>query len=367
MRISNKNISAGTLSDTASVVRKFFDTLLSSIDKLLDVKGLKSIEYEEVEEEIDGQTWSGIRKIYKTGSKDVVAVTLFSNPKDANYYNIRLEVKGKPNMKGEKANVHKSKVEKVVTDWMDKNNLGSNEGEVKSSTRVLVKLQRVAGSTEDTINLLAINANCSIVLANDIVDEVLDNEEFVEQISEEPQTFEITETRDGQEYDVNPTDEEATPDDESTYSEMFKAAVKLHSDLQSIHWGAKGLKFYELHNQIDSLLWTSQQFIDTTAELLVEKAKVVPHVALYYETNHTQEIENFIKDGFDLERGLTYARTLLQDFIRVLESSYVNLDHDVQNIIDNWIRDLKKRADYFIDRQLLDSDTESHGMTPTRG
>lgn len=354
----NKNtrkVSAGTLGETVKTVRQVFDTVLKGIDNFLNISGWKSYKEEEVTENIQGEDWSGIRKFYKSGTGDEVAISIFDNPADSKRAAVRIEVKGKPKLKLEKANVAKSTIEKLITKFMDDNGLGSNEGEVNSSKKVKVTLKRVTSGTEDTIHLTAINANYNIVLAMDAVDEVLEDEEFTDQIGEDPVSFEITESEDGEAYNVDEINNEDV-DASVAYEELFRTALHIYHDLQAIHWGAKGLRMWELHNYSENLIWTYRSRIDTLAELMVERTGKIPHPSMYCCSQQSDEDSNIserLVEGFTFEEGMKYIRDEVHNWIDALEGYYVNLDRDIQGMVDEWIRSDKHEADYLLDRQLI--------------
>lgn len=211
------------------------------------------------------------------------------------------------------------------------------------SSKISVTLKKVTASDHSTdIHLCAINAGGNPVRAMKVLADVLDDDEFVDAITEEPVSFEITET--ASDYDV----EEATGVDTSeTFREMLRACVECYHNLQAIHWGAKTSKFRDIHSFVESLIWSIQYNVDTIAEWCVEYTKSVPNV-LEFSYTPLQ-----VADGFDFGSAMSAAKAQIDNYIAVLECYYVNVEHDVQSVMDNWIRDLKKQSNYVLDRSLI--------------
>ena len=88
--------------------------------------------------------------------------------------------------------------------------------------------------------------------------------------------------------------------------------------------------------------------IDTIAEWCVEYTGVVPNVLTYQYTPIATV------QGFDFQTGIDTAKKLIDDYISVLECYYVNVEHDVQSVMDDWIRNLKQKSNYFMERALMD-------------
>lgn len=330
-----------------NLAKKALDIVFKGLDKCIkDMEGSNTkydfnvTKTKDVEE--DGV--KGKYYLFEVGDKGTVLdVTLFKIEDNEDSFMIRIEGDGLE--KFEKGPIKREEIEKYVTDYCDKYDLGSvEEGiDVNSSRRLSVTLQRVRGSKEDTINLTAINANYNATEALDDLDAVLSDDDFVELITEKPASFDIVEVDD--EYDVQPAD---AVDTSKTFEIMLQSCVNTYHNLQTIHWGSKGNKFKELHSFIETLIWDTQSNVDTIAEWCVEYTGVVPNVLTYQYTPIATV------QGFDFQTGIDIAKKLIEDYISVLECYYVNVEHDVQSVMDDWIRNLKQKSNYFMERALMD-------------
>lgn len=350
-----KTIKAGPLVDG---IKKSYKKWLRKLGDLFEITKSEEIE----EDGIVGQYFE-----FETGNGNILQVKLFPSPVDDSKYIIRMAHDGGKDPYESGRLIHEDKLLDELANYCEKYDLGSveeqtggrnmnakemkqekaqssstnDEESVDSGTKILVTLQRVSAGNEDTINLCAINAS-NAVKAMSILDDVLSDDAFVATVTAEPTSFEITETAD--EYHVQNTD---TVHTSHTFEDMLKACVECYHNLECIHWAAKGKQFKEIHSLTESLLWDVKYNVDTIAEWCVEFTKKVPNVLSYQYT----PLEGC--DGFDFESAVAAAKGQIDNYIKVLECYYVNVDHDVQSVLDNWIRNLKKTSNYALDRTLM--------------
>ena len=57
--------------------------------------------------------------------------------------------------------------------------------------------------------------------------------------------------------------------------------------------------------------------------------------------------------GFDIDTGYSVLTTEVKKYIDTLECYYCNLPHDVQSLLDDWIREWKHQTDYLIARHYV--------------
>lgn len=329
-----------------SAINALFKGLGNALARLEEI-GLEKKKEEDIEED----NIKGKYLMYETADGNVLELKLFAVEEHPNTYLVRIR-----HDEGEAIEefVEKNKITKFVTDYAHKyglgtveegidvnDNVGMEDDELFESTKIAVTLQRVSAGKEDTINLCAINAGTDVIKAMNILDQVLSDDTFVATITEEPKSFEIVDTEDA--YDVENTD---TVDTSKTFEEMLRACVECYHNLECIHWAAKGKQFKEIHSLTESLLWDIRYNSDTIAEWCVEFTKEVPNVLSYQYT----PLEGC--DGFDFDSAVAAAKCQIDNYVKVLECYYVNVDHDVQSVMDNWIRDLKKKSNYVLERSL---------------
>lgn len=339
--------------DAAKLVIDAIFKGLDSCMKDLEDHGLEKKKEEDIEE--DGV--KGKYLMYSTGSDHIIELKLFGVESHPGKYMVRIQHDdGEDLLEVDDKLFSNDDISKFVLDYAEKYDLGALEegidvndnvdmknDDLFQSSKISVTLKKVTASDNSTdIHLCAINAGGDPVRAMRVLSDILDDDEFVDTITEEPVSFEITETAD--DYDV----EEATSVDTSeTFREMLRACVECYHNLQAIHWGAKTSKFRDIHSFVESLVWSIQYNVDTIAEWYVEYTKSVPNV-LEFSYTPLQ-----VADGFDFESAMSAAKAQVDNYISVLECYYVNVEHDVQSVMDNWIRDLKKQSNYVLDRSLI--------------
>ena len=348
-----KTIEGGPAMDAARLVIDAIFKGLDSCMKDLEDHGLEKEKEEDIEE--DGV--KGKYLMYSTGSNHIIELKLFGVESHPGKYMVRIQHDdGQDLLEVDDKLFSNDDISKFVLDYAEKYDLGAVEegidvndnvdmknDDLFQSSKISVTLKKVTASDNSTdIHLCAINAGGNPVRAMRVLADILDDDEFVDTITEEPVSFEITETAD--DYDVEET---TSVDTSETFSEMLRACVECYHNLQAIHWGAKTSKFRDIHSFVESLVWSIQYNVDTIAEWYVEYTKSVPNV-LNYQYTPLQ-----VADGFDFESAMSAAKAQIDNYISVLECYYVNVEHDVQSVMDNWIRDLKKQSNYVLDRSLI--------------
>ena len=209
---------------------------------------------------------------------------------------------------------------------------------------VKVGLKKVTSNNDVQVYLTSIMCNSDIPQTLALVDELVNNEDFIDSMSDGEQSYEIVD--DGDDLDVNEI--EVVPVTNS-FLELLKCASCVKQDLQYIHWNAKGDLFADLHGYLDNLIFRLSSNIDTWAELSVEYFGYVPHPSSFA----CNESYLDAPEGFDSEQGFIQVKDLLETYIKCLDCLACNLDDDVQSLIDDEIRYYKKEANYFISRRLL--------------
>ena len=345
--------------DAAKLVIDAIFKGLDSCMKDLEDHGLEK----KKEEDIEKEGLLGKYLMYETSAGRIIEVELFGKSDAKDKYLIQIQHDGGKHLETPSKLFSKDEISDFVLEYASTYELISDEPGVDGlkegidvndnvdmknddlfqSSKISVTLKKVTASDNSTdIHLCAINAGGNPVRAMRVLSDILDDDEFVDTITEEPVSFEITETAD--DYDVEET---TSVDTSETFREMLRACVECYHNLQAIHWGAKTSKFRDIHSFVESLVWSIQYNVDTIAEWYVEYTKSVPNV-LEFSYTPLQ-----VADGFDFESAMSAAKAQIDNYIAVLECYYVNVEHDVQSVMDNWIRDLKKQSNYVLDRSLI--------------
>ena len=269
-------------------------------------------------------------------SGTVLDVTLFKIEDNEDSFMIRIEGEGLD--KFEKGPIKQDEIEKYVTNYCDKYNLGAVEDsvDVYEHTKIRVTLQRVQGASEDSIELSAISANCNPKTASTALDTVLASEDFLELVTEEPTTFDIVEVND-EEYDVQPTEDSV--EIETAYAQLLNTAVQTYHNLEYLKWASMslGVSSNQLEQALDCLLWEVKDEYNTLGCWCVQYNNAAVNVlSLKYDNVLSTEC-------VDVDTILQSAGSAVDEYIAALNLYYPNLPHEIQSMVDTWIRTLSER------------------------
>lgn len=222
---------------------------------------------------------------------------------------------------------------------------GMNQN-AEASKKISVKLQKISGSTD--IDLLGLVSDYEPALTLDTVDDVLSNGDFVDLITETPQTYDITVDDAG--YDVCPSCTDLIIDPVFSLREIFLYMDAFNKELHIIHWMSIGndmLKIHELAQQLYEELDTE---IDELGELLVEKSGTVPDIR-YTGSSCEGPLLPDCTYSEDFQSGLSLISNDIQCLLDTIDIAYPNQPSDVQSILDDWLRYWNKQLNYFIKRE----------------
>ena len=208
-----------------------------------------------------------------------------------------------------------------------------------NSKKINMKLQKITGSTD--VSLMAIKANFNPGEALDVVDDVLSSQDFLDLITETPQSYEVLVDDEG--YDVNPcTDLIVNPNEE--FTALFTEALQFSRHLHMIHWLSIGNDMEKLHIKAEELYGELDQEIDLLAELIVEKTGNIDDIGVI----QTIPVG---ADNFTFQEGIAMIGADAQSFIDHIDITYPNQTSDVQSVLDDWLRYWNKQLNYFIRRE----------------
>lgn len=213
------------------------------------------------------------------------------------------------------------------------------------SKKINIKLQKITGSTD--IDLLGLSTNFNPGESLTVVDDVLQNPDFVDLITETPQSYEVLVDDEG--YDVNPC-EELIVDPTFSLREIFLYMDSFNKELHIIHWMSIGndmLKIHELAQQLYEELDTE---IDELGELLVEKSGTVPDIRYTGSSCEGPQIPDCTYSE-DFQSGLKLISNDIQCLLDTIDIAYPNQPSDVQSVLDDWLRYWNKQLNYFIKRE----------------
>ena len=207
---------------------------------------------------------------------------------------------------------------------------------IMESKKITTRLQKINGS----IDLLGLKSNYNPSETLDDLEDVIYQNEFMDALTEEPQSFTIGVDDDG--YDI-----EVCEDCDISCGEglgnILKSGITFYRNLYILHWMAKGNDMTKLHELSQEMYEELIEEIDTIGELMVEKCGTVisPSFGCDY-----LEIRNY-----EFQEGLDIIVNYIQEYLDTIDYAYPNQTSDVQSTLDEWLRYWNKQMNYFVKGQ----------------
>lgn len=335
-------VEAGLLSSIADIIKSISSIIAKGLDYLYKI----GIETEDVEKTPEG----GLKFKVKTPQDNKFDVNCKPTSRKG-YFD--MEFKSDDGDSFTEKNVKEADIQKVILkvikDWWGESAM-KDSTITEASNTIRVGLKKVAATDGSEIHMTSIMCGTDFKVASDMVDAILNDDEFVAEIPEEATLYDLVD--DGDNIDVEVV---ADPDDGyvniAPAVAMLAAAINLKDDLQCIHWNAKGKQFNNIHEYLNGAIDALSEQIDYIAESCVEFYGWCPHSGDLPKTEPLQAFE-----GFSNTEGFAIVRDKIHEFVDCLELMYCNFESDYQSIMDDWIRYWKKEADYFIARRLISQD-----------
>ena len=217
----------------------------------------------------------------------------------------------------------------------------SNNDQVNSSKRINACLHKVVSATGYDVVLSKVYGNYSPSEMAADLDELLNCDNFISQLPEEPTCYEVVTTDD--EMDVS---ECQMPKMCNPIPQLLTICIGTYNNLKHIHWNFKGTHFDDVHNLTDNEAYTVMSMIDTLAELSVEICGCVPHIV---ELTPDEDLDIPTSCA---ESALMYVKKDLIKLADALDFYECNFDKDIQDMFSGWVRQLRKDADFFISGRL---------------
>lgn len=206
-----------------------------------------------------------------------------------------------------------------------------------NSTNVV---QATFSKDKEGVALHAIKASCDISAAQSILSDIVGAEDFVDGLTEDPQSFMITETED--EYNIEPVE---SVDVSSTYLDIFKDVSLLNSTIQTYTW-ALGESAFNTDPFLSSMKWDINSLTDNCAIWVINHTNKYPTVIGAFG-NDCADLSDVMEDGkpsVDLIHD--EVKQLFEGFAEILDLYYVNLEHEEQKIVDDFLNNLNRALAY---------------------
>ena len=172
--------------------------------------------------------------------------------------------------------------------------------------------------------------------ANLMLDSVLSDDSFVEQLTEEPIDFEIIDTDD--DYEISSIDQEQIDYMNEGFKTILCAAIKFNMAMQILHW--QSYSDEKLFTITNDMLWTSQDCVNTFGMWGIE-FNIDVTTAMISESclSSFTTIESYTGSiGAEIKEAIA-------EFVDMLNWEYPNFPHDIQNELDCRIRRMNETLD----------------------
>ena len=208
---------------------------------------------------------------------------------------------------------------------------------LKFSKAINVRLHKVTGSKEDSVMLTGIRANFNDpYTASLMLDSVLNNDDFIDQLTDEPVSFEIVDTDD--DYEISSIDQAQIDYMNEGFRTILCAAIKFNMAMQILHWQTyNDEKLFTITND---MLWQSQDCMNQFGMWVIEFNNEVTTAMISescLSTFHT--IESYTGTiGAEIKGAIS-------EFVDTLNFEWPNFPHDIQNELDSRIRRMNETVD----------------------
>lgn len=214
------------------------------------------------------------------------------------------------------------------------------EFDIKTAKQINVRLHKVVGSKESSVVLSGIKASFDsfgIAEAEDMLDTALNNDAFVEVLTETPTDYSIVEVGDAFEI------ADCSPDDYIDYIEsalqcVMCATLNYYMEMQTMDWSAA--RSVELHAITGNQLWRAQDNLRFFGDLSIELLDKVfnPFVC----SASFSEFKEYALGEVTKED----IREAILRYVAVLDMYSCNFSPDIASSIENIIRELKHTANF---------------------
>ena len=339
-----EKVEAGLLKSILDAIKKLSEHLFNYLGSSdfekenikIDEKSIKKLNEETFEVKMAYVTESGAEVVYTTKVKldhdnDIADIEVIY--KDGT----TTKTASKKAVKGDDYPAESKKLLFTLLDDDTKKAFG-----IKSSKTLKVTLQRITAAKETSINLTAIKANYELREAYSDLDELLDSPEFIDEITEEPVSFEIVDLGEG--FDVNPIDIQQEECTIYSLQQLLCAAIQFNMDIQQLRW--ESVRSEHLFRVMGNALYDSQNWVDKLGLWIIEKSNSVCNLLGSCKPDLGENVDISSDHSPCMEYiGMQYVFPVFDRIINTIEWNFPNLPSDMQQELNWWLRNLKQTRD----------------------
>lgn len=187
------------------------------------------------------------------------------------------------------------------------------------------------------IELTAIHASKDIKAAMDAVYDIIEDDDFIDQLTEDEQSFAILDN--GETYDIEDVEEVVV--DDNNYLALFSETSRFHSALRTYAW-AIGDQRWQNDTTFSSIMWPVSSFEDSCALWVVKHdSNQYPTPQCAYTDFPSFDTLKDEKGNISLEGVKDDVIDKTQNFLDCIEYYYVNLEHEEQKVVDDFINQIE--------------------------
>ena len=127
------------------------------------------------------------------------------------------------------------------------------------------------------------------------------------------------------------------------------------NDIHTIHINAKGKNFTRLHLEADELYKQLNEYGDTCLEMCCEDGHFIHSINSAKDVLTSWTTYDVGQTGFTLETGVDLICKILDDVATAITELYDDVSSDIQSTMDEWIRYIDSKKNYFLGRIMQES------------
>ena len=201
----------------------------------------------------------------------------------------------------------------------------SNDGfgelyEISASSKLSMTLRKVVADDEIDVQLVSINSAYSVGETAEILDNILDSDEFIESMPElEPVSYSVDVDED--EYDVNPC-ESCCVDLSDCILKVLKPLYRLYFDSMYLVWNTTGPNYQSIVNLSDMYQYMSKDLIDKLSIEHFMYSGYAPHPLMFRGEMPIEDID---------DTPIEILQKDIQGIIDAIDLYYCNFDGSLQD------------------------------------
>lgn len=230
-----------------------------------------------------------------------------------------------------------------MQDYVQNNGLNPKDLQASIRSSAIIQTTLVKDSKTRDVSLTAIHASTDIKSAFDVVCEIVDDDEFLNCLpNDREQSFAVID--EGDNYDVEWI-EELDPSLDCTYTALFDLTSKVYSAIHTYKW-AVGETKWSTNSVLSALTWPMEDLLHAAATWVVAHCDEYPVIKQAWESNPKFDHLKDTEGKLDIELVAEAVTTCIEELLDSLEIFYVNLQHQEQSLLDQYINKFKEILAY---------------------